>query len=273
MRRVLALVMMFGGVAAADSPGPIAVKSVTGAPDAEKPIQLVTGDLQYWCQAKAPVGPGQPLTITLAAPAAVGSVEIKLDNGANTVGSAEVTADGKVFTAPSNDKHSSAKVKLSGAPVTTLVVRLVVTKQEASRDNTTCSDGVALVGAAENTPVIEVADAAAAAAFWPDVTALHDAFAKCDKAALAAAVVFPLTTGWYDEDINGMKDLSKKYKSAAALATACKKKKVRAAAYDLTSLIVKSESATKLDVSGEGTMWSFEYAGGHWKLRSTHEGG
>jgi hypothetical protein len=154
MRALICLFIVASGVAAADPlPTPVAIESVTAPSDAkgDDPLwKLVTSSGSPWCQAKAGVGLGEPLTITLAAPAEIARVEITTMNDGNTVASAEVTADGKVAKAPTVDVtlgagstgHSLTVVKLPGAAVRTLVVKLVTSKQTA-RD-VTCARSVEL---------------------------------------------------------------------------------------------------------------------------------
>src|SRR5512132_3554027 len=98
---VLALLALAGPASADTAPVPVAVKSATSpsVTTAAEPLwKVLMPDAHSWCQDKAGLGPGEPLTIVLAAPTAITSVVIDPDDAPyNIVDTSEVTADGKVF--------------------------------------------------------------------------------------------------------------------------------------------------------------------------------
>jgi hypothetical protein len=108
---------------------------------------------------------------------------------------------------------------------------------------------------------------------WPDLKLARDAFASCDKKALAV-VALPFETRWYTMDNDGMKDRSLKYRSATALATACKKHKLHGVTgMKLEAPRVNSASPTQLEVSEDGAVWDVQFHAGHWRVHAAGEGG
>jgi len=280
--RIGIAVMLSSAVAFAEPPAPIAVKAATVASPTDGPAwKLVTTTDGTWCQAKAGVGAGEPFTITLATPAVISSVEIGVpsSSGYNTLGSAEVTADGKVFKANTVDVKVGGKsigrgtidVKLGGGAVSQLVVKVVASQKGANEVN--CVSAIELHTVPEASVIFGV-EPAAVAALWPNVVEIRDALSACDAKRLAAVAKFPVERTWYTEDNDGMKEKTAKYKTAAALAKACKKKQLIDATggMKLASPHVQAESATKLEVSEDGSVWGLELAGDHWRLRAFRQG-
>jgi hypothetical protein len=260
MRSSLAALLVLCGVARAELPSPIAVKSaVTTSRDADSWKVVATGS-GMWCQAR--LSPSETYTITLVAPTAISSVVLTAET---SVASAEITADGKPFKAQLvADKlgtgHGTITVKLGGGAVSTLVIAL----GGAGRG---CVSRIEL-----GAPVVYGADAST---LWADVRALKAALAKCAPQSLAATFAFPFEIGWYTEDNDGMKAKSAKFTTANKLATGCKQNKYlrgASAALELTAPTVESTSSTALDISEDGAVWHFELVDGHWRARSVHEG-
>jgi hypothetical protein len=274
MRSAVIALLAFGGLAWGDPPpAPVAVKSVTAPSErtAAEPLwKVVMPDAQSWCQAKASPGPGEPLTIVLAAPAAITSITIDPDDAPyNTVDTSEVTADGKVFKAARPPKpalgRNPIEVKLSGAPVSQLVIRVIAA---AKGNDVNCVRSIEL-HTTPAAPVIYGVDASAAAALWPSLTAVKDALASCNAKAIEAQFALPFSNDWYTMSNDGMKSHTKAYKTAAAVAKDCKRTLRKSGdAMKLDGARVQTVKPGQLEVQGEGTIWRLELDGTHWRVRS-----
>jgi hypothetical protein len=268
---------LHGAADAGVLPPPIAVKSASAASmtSSDSPAwKLLMPSGSTWCQAGPGTRPGEPLAIALVAPTALSSVEVTLmnDSAANPIASAEVVADGKSFTAARSGDSREIDVKLSGAPVAQLVVR-VTAKAKGSRD-VNCVDRVQL-RAAPGAAVVYGVSTSAAAALWPSVEAAKQALHSCSSKALAAQLAFPFENSWYTMDNDGMKERTATYKTAAAATKACKAKKFRSATATMKLVEPRLDSLDggRLDVSEGGLVWRLELAGDHWRVRGFSEGG
>ncbi|HEY2734103.1 MAG TPA: hypothetical protein VGI70_08960, partial [Polyangiales bacterium] len=172
-------VVMSQGVAWADPPTPIVVKSVTTtAGDNAEVWKVVATSGGNWCQVS--VSAQEAMTITLAAPAAIASVEVRADS---SVTGAAVVADGKPFKGmrvQNKDplRSTTLAVQLGGGPVTTLVVTLI-------------GSGHACVSSIEIPGLIVYGSTADT--LWSDVRAAKAALESCKTKQLAATFVFPVT--------------------------------------------------------------------------------
>jgi hypothetical protein len=238
MKSILVPLLLAGGVAAADEPqGITLVKSVTASSTLaakdprryapERIFDLAEVDAEgppssAWCEGKPDEGIGETLTIELAAPTVVETVAIEagfwkkeeLFRANNRVTGIDViTDDGRTKSVTFGDEMEEQKVDLGGAPVRTITLKL--TKVKKGKMNDSCISQVTLKTKPE-TSIVYGMDPA----LVQSIVGLQRGLAHCDAAELGAVVAFPLS--WISADSSEQGEKPRKFKSAAALAKACK---------------------------------------------------
>lgn len=279
--RIWIALMLSSGVALAEPPAPVLIKSATAASASDGAAwKVVATTRSTWCQAKAGLGPGEPFTIALATPAKISRVDISapLISGHNTLGSAEVTADGKVYKANRTDimvgssptGRATIDVALGGGPVSQLVVKVVASVKGPNEVN--CVDAIELVTPNEASVIYGV-EPAAASSLWPSATRIRDALGSCDSKELAAMAKLPVVRHWTTMTDDGLKDHSTKLETAAALAKACKKKQLQDThdAMKLGNPHVEAIGPTRVRISENAAAWDLVLDGDHWRLRELRE--
>jgi hypothetical protein len=191
-----------------------------------------------WCEGKKDEGIGEAITITFARPTAIPTVTIspgvwktqKLFDSNNLITGLEVvTDDGRKLTATPAPKREEVTLKLGGAPVSSLVVRITSVKKGKMNDS--CISDISF-----GDELVAVGfDAAAVTALPVALRELSDALwdpptgkTPCDAKLLAKYLEFPFTFALVEntharDEKRRFKRYPRTFKTAAAFENDCKK--------------------------------------------------
>lgn len=164
-------------------------------------VNAKTGDERYdsaWCEGKPDEGIGEAVTIEFVLPTQIDDVVIKagvwmtqkLFDANNQITELEIsTNDGRKVIAKPTPKREEVKVKLGGAPVTKLVVKIAAVKKGKMNDS--CITDIDF-NAEASTPFMIGFDKTAAAAFSTAFKEATDAiWNSCDRTKLEKYMAFP----------------------------------------------------------------------------------
>jgi hypothetical protein len=182
-----------------------------------------------WCEGKPDEGLGEAITITFARPTPIETLSIKpgvwmtekLFKANNIITGLEiVTDDGRKLTATPKPVREDVEIKVGGAPVTTLTVK--ITSVQKGKMNDSCISEIAF----DAMPAIGF-EPAAIAAFPGAVNEILDGIwdGACKPDVIAKYAVFPLTFMMKENTHgrNGTIATPRKLKSAAEFAKFCKR--------------------------------------------------
>lgn len=290
---VLLLLMTWSASASAEVPEPIWVQSVTATStfaskrNAYDPALTLVPRTSWdkksdaprydsaWCEGKPDEGVGEAVTIALAVPATIDTIAIKpgvwmtpkLFAANNRITGIEVTTDdGRTLTATPSGQREEVELKLGGAPVSKLVVKITSVKKGTMNDS--CITHITLNGEA---PVALGFDKTAAAAFSAAVNeAVPAIWDTCDPVKLRKYYDVPfrfvlLENTHSSDETRRFKKHTSTHATIDALAKWCKKMQLGGQASDVQTAAKGSVAVTVETAETMQTM-HLVWRDGQWRV-------